>query len=173
MVTKTNNLKKIRIGKVTVNVGVGEGGERLRKAEKVVEMLTTQKPVQTMSKGTNRDLGLRKGMPIGCKVTLRDQKAIDFFKKALWVRDNKLPAWSFDEEGTFSFGISEHTDFEGLRYDPEIGIFGMDINVALERIGYRVKRRKLRPKKIPLRHRISADDAINFVKSEFNVEVIE
>lgn len=173
METDTNEMRTIRIGKVTVNVGVGEGGERLRKAEKVIEMITGQKPVQTISKSTNRDLGLRKGMPIGCKVTLRDQKANEFVKKALWVRDFKLPAWSFDDEGTFSFGISEHTDFEGLRYDPEIGIFGMDINVALERLGYRIKRRKLKPKKIPLRHRISADDAMNFVKSEFNVEVIE
>ncbi len=168
-----NPMRQIRIEKVTVNIGVGEGGERLRKAEKVLEMLTGQKPVQTIAKVTNRDFGIRKGLPIGCKVTLRKQKAIEFLKKALWVRDFKLPAWSFDEEGNFSFGIAEHTDFEGIKYDPEIGIFGMDVCVTLERKGYRIKRRKIAKTKVPKKHRITREEAMEFVKKEFNVEVIE
>jgi large subunit ribosomal protein L5 len=168
-----NPMRRIKLEKVNVNIGVGEGGERLRKAEKVIETITGQKPIQTISKGTNRDLGIRKGMPIGCKVTIRGNKAYEFLKKALWVRDHKLPEWSFDEEGTFSFGIAEHTDFEGLKYDPQIGIFGMDINVTLERNGYRIKKRKLRRKKIPLNHRINAQEAMEFIKKEFKVEVIE
>jgi len=98
---------------------------------------------------------------------------MDFLKKALWVRDHKLPAWSFDEEGNFSFGITEHTDFEGMKYDPEIGIFGMDVNVTLERNGYRIKKRKLRKAKIPENHRITAEEAMAFVTKEFNVEVVE
>ena len=168
-----NVMRNIAIGKITVNIGVGEGGERLRKAEKVVEMLTGQKPVQTMSKMTNRDLNIRKGMPIGCKVTLRGDAAITFLKKALYVRNFKLPAWSFDDEGTFSFGIADHTDFEGMKYDPAIGIFGMDVCVTLERNGYRIKKRKLCQTKLPTRHRITADEASAFVTREFNVEVIE
>ena len=112
-------------------------------------------------------------MPIGCKVTLRKKDAEEFLKKALWVRNNKLPEWSFDEEGNFSFGITEHTDFEGMKYDPEIGIFGMDICVTLERNGYRIKRRKLRKTKIPHRHRITREEAMEFMKSKFNVEVVE
>ncbi|HHO57213.1 MAG TPA: 50S ribosomal protein L5 [Thermoplasmatales archaeon] len=168
-----NPMREIKIEKVVVNIGVGEGGERLRKAEKVVEMITGKKPVQTISKGTNRDFGIRKGMPIGCKVTLRKKDAEEFLKKALWVRNNKLPEWSFDEEGNFSFGITEHTDFEGMKYDPEIGIFGMDICVTLERNGYRIKRRKLRKTKIPHRHRITREEAMEFMKSKFNVEVVE
>ena len=169
----TNSMRDIKVEKVTVNIGVGEGGERLRKAEKVIEILTEQKPVQTISKGTNRDLNIRKGMPIGCKVTLRGKKAIEFLKKALWVRDRKLPSWSFDKEGTFSFGISEHTDFEGMKYDPEIGIFGMDVNVTLKRNGFRIKKRKLRTKKIPSNHRIHSEEAMEFVRREFEAEVVE
>ncbi len=168
-----NPMREIRIEKVTVNIGVGEGGERLRKAEKVIEMLTGQKPVRTIAKVTNRDFGIRKGLPIGCKVTLRKKKAIEFLRKALWVRDFKLPIWSFDSEGNFSFGIAEHTDFEGVKYDPEIGIFGMDVCVTLERKGYRIKRRKRQKTKIPLRHRITKEEAIEFLKREFNLEVIE
>ena len=76
---ETNPMKKIKVEKVTINIGVGEGGERLRKAERVIEMLTGQKkPLQTISKVTNRDLGIRKGMPIGCKVTLRSNRATEF-----------------------------------------------------------------------------------------------
>ena len=60
-----------RITKVTINIGVGEGGQRLQLAEQVLELMTGQKPVRTLSKSTNRDLGTRVGGPIGCKVTMR------------------------------------------------------------------------------------------------------
>ena len=61
---------KPKISKVTVNIGVGEAGEKLKKAETVLQSLTGQKPVQTLSKTTNKDWALRKRMAIGCKVTL-------------------------------------------------------------------------------------------------------
>jgi len=169
----SNPMQQVKIEKVTVNIGVGEGGDKLRKAEKVLEMLTHQKPVRTYAKMTNRDFGIRKGMPIGCKVTLRKQKAIDFLKEALWVRNFKLPEWSFDGEGNFSFGITDHTEFKDMKYDPDIGIFGMDICVTLEKAGYRIKRRKIEKTKVPHRHRVSRQEAIEFVKKEFNVEVVE
>ncbi len=168
-----NPMQQVRVEKVTVNIGVGEGGDKLRKAEKVLEMLTKQKPVRTYAKMTNRDFGIRKGMPIGCKVTLRKQKAIDFLKEALWVRNFKLPEWSFDNEGNFSFGITDHTEFKDMKYDPDIGIFGMDICVSLEKPGYRIKRRKIEKTKVPHRHRVSRQEAIEFVKKQFNVEVVE
>ena len=169
----SNPMEQVRIEKVTVNIGVGEGGDKLRKAEKVLEMLTKQKPVRTYAKMTNRDFGIRKGMPIGCKVTLRKQKAIDFLKEALWVRNFKLPEWSFDNEGNFSFGITDHTEFKDMKYDPDIGIFGMDICVTLEKPGYRIKRRKIEKRKVPHRHRVSRQEAMEFMKKEFNVEVVE
>ena len=62
-----------RITKVTVNIGVGEGGSRLQLAERVLELLTGGTPVRTISKTTNRDLKLREGAPIGCKV---DRKSV-------------------------------------------------------------------------------------------------
>ena len=82
-----------RITKVTVNIGVGEGGARLQLAEKVLELLTGMKPVRTLAKSTNRELGTREGAPIGCKVTIRDlSNAESFLKDAFWVRENTLPA---------------------------------------------------------------------------------
>ncbi|KAA0005721.1 MAG: 50S ribosomal protein L5 [Thermoplasmata archaeon] len=169
----TNPMTNPKIEKVTVNIGVGEGGDRLRKAEKLLEQLTKQKPVRTISKGTNRDFGIRKGMPIACKVTLRKEKAINFLKEALWVRNHKLPAWSFDSQGNFSFGISDHTEFREMKYEPEVGIFGMDVCVTMGKAGYRVKKRRIKRNKIPDRHRVSKEEAIEFIKKEFNVEVVE
>ncbi|MEC7703904.1 MAG: 50S ribosomal protein L5, partial [Candidatus Thermoplasmatota archaeon] len=58
-----------RITKVTVNIGVGEGGNRLVLGERVLELVTGLSPVRTLSKKTNRDMGTREGAPIGCKVT--------------------------------------------------------------------------------------------------------
>ncbi|KAA0003618.1 MAG: 50S ribosomal protein L5 [Thermoplasmata archaeon] len=165
-------MKKPRIEKVTVNIGVGEGGERLRKAEQVLQEITHQKPILTISKTINKDWGIRKGMPIGCKVTLRGEKAIDFLKRALWTRNNKIADWSFDKEGNVSFGISDHTEFEGMKYDPNIGIFGMDICVTMERPGYRIKKRRINRKKVPHRHRMTPEETMEFLKEELNVEVV-
>ncbi len=161
-----------RVAKVTINIGVGEAGERLEKAEKVLEMLTGRKPVKTIAKRTNKEFGIRKGMPIGCKVTLRKKEAEEFLKKAFGILNNKIPSYSFDDEGNFSFGIPDYTLFPDQKYDPEIGIFGMDICVTLERIGYRIKHRKIRRRKIPAKHRIKREEAMEFVKKRFNVEVI-
>ena len=101
-----------RITKVTINIGVGEGGNRLQTAEKVLELVTGSSPIRTISKKTNRELGTREGAPIGCKVTMRDKDAIaSFLKDAFWVRENTLPTWNFDNQGNLSFGVADYTDF--------------------------------------------------------------
>ncbi len=166
-------MRQPRIEKVVVNIGVGEAGERLNKAQKVLNMVTGQSPKVTHAKVTNRDLGVRTGMPIGAKVTLRGEDAESFLKKALWIRENRVPSYSFDEEGNFSFGIPDYTDFEGMKYDPEIGIFGMDVNVSIQRPGYRVAKRRVMHRKIPKDHRMTRDEAIQFMQERFKLEVVE
>ena len=166
-------MRELRVEKVVVNIGVGEAGERLVKAQKVLEMVTGQKSVQTMSKTINRDLGIRKGMPLGCKVTLRGEAAVEFIERALPIREMRVPVYSFDQEGNMSFGITDYTDFDGMKYDPEIGIFGMDISVVLRRPGNRITRRALLRRRIPKDHRVNRDEAIQYMKDKFNVEVVE
>ena len=168
-----SGMRDLHVEKVVVNIGVGEAGERLVKAEKVLEMVTGQKPVETISKTVNRDLGIRQGMPLGCKVTLRGDVAEDFVKKALVIREMRVPEYSFDKEGNMSFGISDYTDFEGMKYDPEIGIFGMDISVVLRRPGNRITQRALLRRRVPKSHRVCRDEAIQFMKDKFEVEVVE
>lgn len=168
-----NQMKQLHVEKVTVNIGVGEAGERLAKAQKVLEMVTGQTSVQTISKNVNRDLGIRVGMPLGCKVTLRGETAEEFLQKALPIRERRVYAYSFDREGNMSFGISDYTDFEGMKYDPEIGIFGMDINVVLRRTGNRITQRALLKRKIPKSHRVDRDEAIQYMKEKYEIEVVE
>jgi len=166
------DIREPRIEKVTINIGVGEGGERLRKAEQVLGEITKQKPIFTISKTINKDWGIRKEMPIGCKVTLRGEKAMDFLKRALWTRNNRIADWSFDKEGNVSFGIPDHTEFEGMKYDPNIGIFGMDVCITMERAGYRIKKRRIKQRKVPHRHRLTPEDTMEFLKNKLNVEVV-
>jgi large subunit ribosomal protein L5 len=164
---------KPHLAKVTVNIGVGEAGEKLKKAELVLEGVTKQKPIQTLSKTTNKDWGIRKFMPIGCKVTLRKKAAETFLTNALKIRENKIAEYSFDDQGNFSFGIPDHTLFEGQRYDPSVGIFGMDISVTIEKPGYRIKYRRIDRRKIPQRHQLTKEETMKFITEAFHVEVVE
>jgi large subunit ribosomal protein L5 len=166
-------MRDIRIGKVVVNVGVGEAGEKLVKAQKVLELVTKQKSIQTLSHQAVRDWGVRRNMPIGTRVTLRGDAADAFLKSALDIRSNRLPGYSFDPRGNVSFGIQDYTDFPGMKYDPEIGVFGMDVAVSLERPGFRIARRAVRARKIPRRHRVSREEGIAFMKDRYKVEVVE
>jgi large subunit ribosomal protein L5 len=167
------DMREIRIEKVVVNVGVGEAGEKLVKAQKVLELVTRQKPTQTLAHAGVRDWGVRRSMPIGTKVTLRGTDAVEFLKRALSIRNNRLPAYSFDPRGNFSFGVPDYTDFEGMKYDPEIGVFGMDVSVSLQRPGFRVARRRVQTHPIPRHHRITRDEGIAFIHDRFGVEVVE
>ena len=161
-----------KIEKVTINIGVGEAGERLKKAENLLQNLTGHKSVETLSKTTNKDLALRKRMPIGCKVTLRGKDADAFIKEALITRENKIADYSFDEAGNISFGIPDHTLFKSQKYDPNIGIFGMDVCVTMKKHGYRVKHRRIATHKIPHRHKVKKQETVDFFSQKYSVEVI-
>jgi large subunit ribosomal protein L5 len=154
-------------------VGVGESGQRLVNAETIMKTITKQQPVRSMAKKTLPTFNIKKKEPIGAKLTLRGKAAEDFLVLALKAAGNSLRMSQFDQQGNFSFGIEEHTDFPGMRYDPEIGIFGMDVSVALKRAGYRIARRRVAKKKLPSRQRLGQDDTVEFIKKKFGVEVLE
>ncbi len=166
-----NPMQQVRIAKATVNIGVGEAGERLARAEKLLYSITQQKSVRTTSKVTNPEFGIRKGQPIACKVTLRGEKAHDAIKLILSGIDNKIKPTQFDSQGNLSFGIHEHIDIPGMRYDPDIGIFGMNVNITFEKPGYRIKRRKIQRKSIPHKHQVTSDETLEFMKENFQIIV--
>ncbi|RAP54531.1 MAG: 50S ribosomal protein L5, partial [Methanosphaera sp. rholeuAM130] len=85
--------------------------------------------------------------------------------------ENRIKASQFDKEGNVSFGIREHIDIPGVRYDPDIGIFGMDVSVTFEKPGHRIKDRRLRPKKIPKHQRVTPEEAMELMKEKFQVTI--
>jgi len=164
-----HEMREPRIEKVVVHMGVGQGGEDLQDAEAILEEITGQESVRTRAKNTVGEFGIRQGDPIGAKVTLRDAAAEEFLETALPLAD--IDAGQFDETGNVSFGIEEHTSFPSQEYNPDIGIYGLDVTVTLVRPGYRVAKRDTRTRSIPSGHRLSPEDAIAFLESEFDVEV--
>lgn len=163
---------KPRIEKVVVNLCVGKSGEPLEKAVSVLKELTEQTPCKRKAKQSIRDFNVRKGEPIACMVTLRKQKAVDFLSKVLPVVDKKISKSSFDEHGNFSFGIKEHIEIQGVRYDPDVGIFGMDVCVSMIRPGYRVKNRRKRSTKLGSKHVLTPEESMLFIKDTLGVEMV-
>jgi large subunit ribosomal protein L5 len=168
-----NPHRALRVVKAVVNLGVGESGEPLTKAQKVLQMVTGQKPVATRARTTNRDFGIRKGQAIGAKVTLRGETAVEFLGRAFDARDKQLDGDSIDRNGNFSFGIADYTDFAGMKYDPTIGIHGMDIAVEVGRCGFRVRDRRARPRSLPRRLRSTGAETRAFLQQKFGVTVVE
>ena len=161
-----------RIDKVVVNLNVGKSGEPLEKANSVLKEITGQIPVKRKAKKTIRDFGIREGESIAVVVTLRKQKAVDFLKKILPVVDNKVAKRAFDELGNFSFGLKEHIEIPGVKYDPEIGIFGMDVCVAVNRPGQRIKIRRKQKQSIGPKHLLTPEESIVFIKQTLGVEIV-
>ena len=163
---------KPRIEKVVVNLNVGKSGEPLEKANRVLKEITGQTPVKKKAKKTIRDFGIREGESIAVVVTLRKQKAVDFLKKVLPIVDNKVSKSSFDEFGNFAFGLKEHIEIPGVKYDPEIGIFGMDIAVAVNRPGQRVKVRRKQKQASAAKHKLTPEESIVFIRQTLGVEIV-
>jgi large subunit ribosomal protein L5 len=162
--SKVNNMKLIKLEKVVINIGVGKSGEPLERAKSALEELTSRKPTQCGAKDNVRDFGIHKGEPIGAKVTLRNTEAMEFAKRIIQAKNNQLKKSSFDTYGNISVGISEHIDIPGAKYNPDIGIFGMNVCISLSRPGYRIIK-KSNPKKLGRNHRIKKDEAIEYFRN--------
>ena len=163
---------KPKIEKVVVNISVGKSGEPLEKAVKVLKEITGQTPCRRKAKESVRDFNIRKGESIACIVTLRKEKALDFLNRVLPVIDKKLSGRCFDKQGNFSFGIKEHIELPGVKYDPDVGIFGMDVCVSVIRSGYRVKTRRKGRSKLGAKHVLTPEESMAFAKETLGVEIV-
>jgi len=164
-----NRMQEIRIEKVTLNIGAGKNEDQLKKGLKLLEKLTQSTPVKTATRKRIPGWGLRPGLIIGCKVTRR-KNAEELLKRLLTAKKNILSADSVDKQGNFSFGIPEYIDIPGLEYDPELKILGLEVAVTLERPGFSLKRRKIKPGRVGKGHRIRKEDALRFIR-QLGVEV--
>merc|ERR1712206_59438 len=164
---KTNCMKDIKIAKLCINICVGESGDRLTRAAKVLEQLTGQSPVFSKARFTVRTFGIRRNEKIACRVTVRGPKAEDILESGLKVKEYELKKGNFSDNGCFGFGIQEHIDL-GIKYDPSIGIFGMDFFVVLDRAGSRVTKRRRACSRIGSQHKLAAEDAKRWFQQKYD-----
>jgi len=167
---KENPMREIRIEKVTLNIGCGSDQDKLKRAQKLLQNFSGQKPLITRTR-RRTTFGMPQKKAIGVKVTLRNDKAVNFLKDALQAVDNELKEKQINDDN-FSIGIKEYIDLPKANYDPDIGIIGMDVCVTLERPGYRVKKRKNKKSKIGKKHLITKNEIIEWLKNKFGVNVI-
>jgi large subunit ribosomal protein L5 len=166
-------MKEIRIEKVTLNIGAGKDTQLLNKGVKLLQALTGIAPIKTVTHKRIPAWGLRPGLPIGVKITLRGKQALEFIPRLLAAKAFKLAERNYDETGNISFGIPEYIDIEGAKYDPEIGIIGLQACITLTRPGYRVKKRRYRQAPLAKQHVITKQEAIEFMATKFKVQLGE
>jgi large subunit ribosomal protein L5 len=167
-------MKQIQIEKITLNFGAGKDQKKLDKGVILLKHLTNKDPVKTVTQKRIPTWGVRPGLPIGCKITIRDKAAIkDLVKRFLRAKENHLKEKQFDENGNIAFGIHEYIDIPDVQYKPEVGIMGFETCITLTRPGFRIRKRKIQKRKIGKKHKITKQEAIEFMKKEFALKVGE
>ncbi|MBI2137703.1 50S ribosomal protein L5 [Candidatus Woesearchaeota archaeon] len=165
-------MRVIKIEKLTLNIGSGASTEKLEKGSRLIKSITGREPVKTFTTKRIPAWNVRPGLALGCKLTVRKKEAGELLVRLLRARDNKLSERQFDGLGNIAFGLHDYMDIPGVKYDPAIGIMGLEVCITLERPGFRVKRRKFRKAQISIKHAITKEEAVEFMKKEFNASVV-
>jgi len=137
---KYKNVMQVpKMDKIVVNVGLGEAIQNIKAldaASNDVALISGQKPVITKASKSIASFKLRKGMPIGCMVTLRRERMYEFYQKLVTivlprVRDFRgVSPKSFDGRGNYTLGLKEQIIFPEIEYDKVDRVRGMNITVA-------------------------------------------
>ena len=172
MAQETQNvMKEIKLDKVVLNMGVGKSGDAVEVAKKALDQISNKKSCNRSAKAAQRDWGVRKGEPIGAAVTVRGNDAKALLKKLFEAKGNNVSYRSLDQVGNISFGILEHIDIPGIKYDPKIGILGLNVSARLTRPGYNISIRSKHRAKVGKSHKITPEEAKEYLTKEFGVVI--
>ena len=142
MVSRFNYVNSMQVPKllsISLNMGIGDAKTNRKKLESAIselELITGQKPVVTKSKSDISNFKIRKGFPVGCKVTLRSSKMYEFFERLTCIalprsRDFRgLSFKSFDGRGNYNFGIKEQIIFTEINYDDIDSVRGLNVTLS-------------------------------------------
>ena len=135
-----NNVMEVpMLTQISVNMGIGDAKDNPKKLESAIQeltLITGQKPVTTFSRKDISNFKIRKGFPVGCKVTIRGNRMYDFMERLISIalprtRDFRgLSFKSFDGRGNYSFGVKEQIIFTEIDYDKIDSVRGMDITFS-------------------------------------------
>ncbi|MDE1850374.1 MAG: 50S ribosomal protein L5 [Candidatus Micrarchaeota archaeon] len=167
----TNPMQEVRLEKVVVNIGIGSNDNLFQNAKALIQKLTGRNAVQTTAKKRDPSLGIRRGQIIGSMVTLRKDAAKDMLKRALEANNFVIREKSINDN-SISFGIKEYIDFNAVKYDPKIGMLGMNINANFSRRGRRVEyRRRVRSVAADEHRKVTKAEIIEYVTKHFGAKV--
>ncbi len=169
---KKHPMKKPILKAVIVNTCVGESGPRFERSKEILRQITEKEPVDRPAKESIRGFSITKGEPIAAVVTLRREDAKNILKRLFYALDYEIQASSFDEQGNFAFGITEHVDIENAPFDPSLGTIGFNVVVKIERPGYRLKYRQRLRQRVPRKHLVTPEEAMEFIRTEFEVNIM-
>ncbi|ORE00303.1 RL112 [Hepatospora eriocheir] len=165
-----NKFREVRIQKLCINSNIKPKNNELDKCKQVLKQISGQEPFTSKSKYTIRGWGIRRNERISASVTVKGKKAKEILLNALKVKELTLPESCFSDQGNFGFGIEEHIDL-GIKYDPSIGIFGMNFYVVLDRPGSRVAKRRRCKSRIGKKQRVTKEDGMKFFTLKLNGEI--
>ena len=169
--TTKSSMKKISLEKVVLNMGLGKSGDIIEIAKRALNQISGKKPCEHAAKETQRDWGIRKGEPIGVSVTVRGEDAKALLKRLLEAKGDIVKGKSFDNFGNLSFGINEHIDIPGVKYEPQIGILGLGISITLSRPGYGIRNRSKHKASLGKHHIITSQEAKDYLVKEYGVTI--
>lgn len=165
-------MSDIYLDKVVINIGIGPEESGAEGAKALIKKLSGHEAAPTFSKKRDPELKLRKGQVIGAMATLRGADAESMLKRALDANGNLIRSSSISNN-SLSFGVKEYIYFSGVKYDPKIGILGMNINAAFARKGRRIELRRRASSKMGKKHRIIDKEAILSYLNKYNVKIEE
>jgi len=167
-----NPMRAISINKVVLNIGTGHDDNVQGNAKRLLNLISGRNAADEISKRRNPAFKITKGQKIGAYVTVRGNDAIGLAKRLLDAVDDTVKRSSITNNSV-SFGVKEYIDISGAKYDPKIGMLGMNVNLSFSRSGLRVAQRKRAAAEVPKSHRvIPVDEIAEYMEKDLGVKVV-